>query len=181
MKALVWATSLAFSVTAVASPFNNITESRPVCFSREYSDQHLARHPKQTVQSMTMKFSKDANSGEGIMLGINAKIKRVKTLPSGDTITELKPYTTGMGCFLEGETLRCMIDCDGGSAKVTWNVTDKGNEIEFKNEGFVMYGGCGEEVNEEDTIWLDPVKGGDDVFRLFALPTNDCKKLKFNY
>lgn len=168
--------ALFFPLAALASPFDSLTKDHPVCFGREYSTAHMAAHPLQTVKLLKLKFYKDEFAGsETSYLDIKAEIKREQTdKESGEKFTVFKPYSSGMSCFLKNDRLNCNIDCDGGSAKVAWNVTQKGNEVLFKNEGFVLVGGCGED--ETDTIWLDPKKGGDDVFRLFALPSEFCQQ-----
>lgn len=164
---------LSFSV--FAGPLKEVTVDQPICYGREYSESHMQKHPLQTVKQMRLKFYKDEYSSENsALLDIQAQIKRTITDSEGNSYETYKPYSSGMGCSENGNRLECSIDCDGGSAKVAWNVSRTKDEIIFRNQGFVMVGGCGDEEN--DTIWLDPKRGGDDVFRLYALPKEFCQR-----
>lgn len=166
-----------FSTTAAfANPFENITPENPVCFEREYTEGHMDRHPLQTVKQMTMKYSTEPRFEGAVLLDIKALIKR----PSKKRYT-YNVYSTTMFCSLKTESLECSIDCDGGNATVAWDVqSGDGDEIVFKNKGFVMYGGCGSDVDMDDTIWLDAKKGGDDVFKLYRMDDNACRALKIS-
>lgn len=135
----------------------NVNPETSACYTREYSVNHMKAHPGQKVQKFNFKFSQSSeNTSDFIGLNIKANLLTQKGL---------KPYSTDMTCTKENNKLNCFIECDGGSAEVTWNK----NEIVFKNKGFVLYGGCGSEVSPEDTVWLTPKKGGDDVFKLTAV------------
>ncbi|MBY0315552.1 MAG: hypothetical protein K2Q26_08540 [Bdellovibrionales bacterium] len=137
----------------------NVNPETSACYTREYSVNHMKAHPGQKVQKFDFKFSQDKDSmGNGEFIALNVKANLL-------TANGLKPYSTGMTCMKEASKLNCFIECDGGSAEVTWNK----NEILFKNKGFVLYGGCGSEVSPEETVWLTPKKGGDDVFKLTAV------------
>lgn len=143
-----------------------VTYGQPQCYGREYSETHMKGAPLQTVKKMDVKFYKYNETEEGILLDISTEIKKDGSY---------KPYSTSMFCTKESKTsLRCGIECDGGSAVISWNVKTVGSEILLTNNGFVMYGGCGEDVEEDDMIWLDNLKGGDDVFKLYALPAQYC-------
>ncbi len=145
-----------------------VTYGEPQCYGREYTNAHMQKTPLQTVKKMDVKFYKYNQTEEGILLDVTAQIKK-------DDV--YKQYSTSMYCTSESATsLRCGIECDGGSATITWDVKTVGNEILLKNNGFVMYGGCGEDVSEEDMIWLEDLKGGDDVFKLYALPAEYCQQ-----
>jgi hypothetical protein len=155
------------SAAAVAAPLSGLTIEQPICYGREYAAKHMEAHPLQTVRQLRLKFFKDEHSGDSVVLSINAEIKR------GDIY---KPYATGMGCTpnRSGSKLECFIDCDGGRAKVNLGLRQNADEITFINEGFVMYGGCGEETDE--MIWLNATRGGDDIFKLYQLRKEYCQK-----
>lgn len=166
---------LSFTATSAwANPFADLSDGNPVCFERTYSDRHMEKHPLQTVKSLQMKYSlePETSGNEFIYLDIRALIKR----PEGRR-TKYKIYSNSMGCGLRDGRLECGIDCDGGTATVAWDVHADGNEIWFRNQGFVMYGGCGSEVDMDDMIWLDPKKGGDDIFRLYRMNDKACRAL----
>ncbi len=170
MKLLIILLSLLPAALVNASPMSEITKDNPVCFERAYSERHMGSHPLQTVKSMQMKFHIDATTSPGsTYLNIKAQIKKNR---------RYKPYQTDMNCRMSATTLSCSIDCDGGTAKVEWETSGKDGEITFVNKGFIMYGGCGEETDPNDWIWLDPKKGGDDIFKLYKMPTNVCKRIK---
>lgn len=177
----VFAFVFMFSSSVFAAAITDATADQPVCFGREYSEAHMNKNTLQTVKKMTLKFSKD-DVGGGYMMNIDAQIKKTEfvTLDDGTQETNVlyKPYTSGMYCQVDGKTsLNCFIDCDGGTAAVSWEVATAKNEITFTNKGFQLYGGCGEdELDSSNWIWLDPAKGGDDVFKMYALPSQYCQK-----
>lgn len=164
-----------FSAPTYANPLADLSAGHPVCFEREYSDKHMAAHPLQTVKKMEMKASivPELAGDEFIFLDIRALIKR----PVGRGF-QYKVYSNGMGCGLKDNRLECGIDCDGGTATVAWDVTADEDQIWFRNKGFVMYGGCGSDVDMDDMIWLDPKKGGDDIFRLYRMNDKSCRALQ---
>lgn len=168
---------LATSFGTNANPIQSATMDQPVCFGREYSEKHmnLAKNSKQTVKRFLLKFQKFEWSGDNsAMLDIEAKIKRGTEQINGETHNTYKNYTSGMGCSIRNANeISCGIDCDGGSAKIRWKLSEKNKKISFINEGFVMVGGCGDEGEEH--IWLEAIKGGDDVFELYALPQEFCQ------
>jgi hypothetical protein len=174
LLALLSFTAFASEEIAAQSPFDTLS-AQPVCYGREYSAKHMESHPLQTVKQLKLKFYRDEYTNDtSAILEVKADLKReVKEKDSGETYTVIKPYHTGMGCTLEGGSVNCAIDCDGGSASATWDMKKSGAEITFVNKGFVMFGGCGE---EGETIWLDPKKGGDDVFQLYQLPKEFCQQ-----
>ena len=64
-----------------------------------------------------------------------------------------------------------MIECDGGSFRLA---RAGGNSVLLHNNGFVLIGGCGEEVEDGQTMQLSP--GADDkVFRLDSQPVAACR------
>ncbi len=158
---------------AQASPFTALADKSPVCFAASYSDAHMKSHPAQTVKAMGLKFEKnEADYGDMILMNIKAQIKTKKGV---------KPYHSGMACkFNEANTeMNCWIDCDGGSATIQWDLKNDGNDnIKLINKGFVMYGGCGDDVADGDMIWLAPKKGGDDIFKFKKLDAKACAKIK---
>jgi len=175
MRHLILVALTAATAQVFANPFANVRPNAPVCFGREYSTAHMNAHPNQTVRQMKVKASKEEWSGQsGLVLTINAEVKREVKPREGEPYTIFKPYGTVMTCAARADRLQCGIDCDGGSATVTWNVRQTGNELRFVNRGFIMYGGCGDDT--DDYIFLNALKGGDDIFRLFPLPATYCQQ-----
>ncbi len=178
MKIASLALLLLPTFSGYAASIDEVTESQPACYEREYSEQHMQSHPAQTVKKLRLKFYKNEYySEDSLGLDVKALIKRTveKTNFLGKKVKRVvyRPFANSMFCQVQGERLRCGIDCDGGSATIQWDIATKDREILMINKGFVLHGGCGEE--EGETIWLTPTKGGDDVFKLYALPQHQCQ------
>lgn len=201
MKTLIAAIALTISSMAVAGPLDNLSPNNSVCYGREYSEAHMASHPKQTVKSMKLKFWQDEEYTVGsdlfTLLNIDLQVKNVtpSTEPGEEDYVTYKPYTSGMICdsnmtldkdeakelknYVNGNNyIRCYIECDGGSSIIFWEVQGKSNKtLTLVNRGFVAYGTCGDELAEgEDSIYITPEERGDDVFELYALPAEYCEK-----
>lgn len=162
---------LLVSTPAFAAPWAGLSKNNSLCYGREYTEAHMAKHPLQTVKTMKVRIdAPDEELNSGLLMYIDLKLKRTTT----DGFDFLKPYHSGMFCNQEGNNLFCGIECDGGSAVVSWSVKDNGKTITFRNNGFVVYGGCGEDVEESE--YLEAAKGGDDVFVLYKLPQEYCAK-----
>lgn len=176
MKLLLLTALVSLSTAASANPFAEVKLGQPVCYGREYSTEHMLSHPNQTVRQMKIKAYKDQWVGEdSIYLEIKAEVRREATdSESGEKYQIYKPYGTAMGCKQSPDKLECWIDCDGGEAQVSWQVRSGRNTVHLVNKGFVMYGGCGEDT--DDTIFLKALEGGDDIFKLFALPKEYCQQ-----
>lgn len=175
----VFAISLLPSL-AQATSIDEVSMTQPSCYAREYSEPHMQARSMQTVKKMAVKFSKneyDTESSMGMEITAFLKKQRVRITPNGEkkTQTVYKPYSNSMFCQKNKNQLHCSIECDGGSADIYWEMRTKNNEITLVNNGFVLYGGCGSDIDENDMIWLKPTKGGDDVFKLYALPAEQCR------
>jgi len=152
------------SFAAQADPLNTLSKDHALCFEHAYSKTELNARPQQTVQTLNLKFTvEENNSPNSPQLTIGAQIKR----PGGKT----GKYSAQMLCEAKSEQIRCAIECDGGSATVTWNLKENTREINLNNNGFYLHGGCGD---ENELIWLKPTVQGDDVFHLEPVecPTN---------
>ena len=175
MKFLTLFLSLLLTSVSFANPVD-ATKETPVCYAREYSQSHMDKTPAQSVKSFKFKFYKYDNKEEGYILGIDAQLKVKAKDYEGNEYDAIKPYANSMYCVPQGKNkMACGIDCDGGQAEVIWETKTVGDQITFINRGFVMYGGCGEDVDEGDSIWLDAVKGGDDVFKLYRVRPEFCQ------
>ncbi|WP_413290451.1 hypothetical protein [Bdellovibrio sp. HCB337] len=146
------------SVFAV-SVFDKVTPEQPICYGREYSAEYLKSRPKQTVQKILAKFSKDAEYNQNLMT-VEITLKGKKHF--------YKNYRSLLFCDKNDD---CYVECDGGSASVS---LQQDGRMHFKNNGFAIQGGCGSE--EEDGFLLKPTVGGDDRFRLIKIPSGFCQK-----
>lgn len=150
------------SLTATAathSVFEKVTPAQPVCYGREYSAAYLKGRPKQTVQKILAKFSKDAEYNQNIMT-VEITLQGKKNF-----------YITYRSLLFCDKEDHCFVECDGGSANVS--LLEDGR-LQLKNNGFAIRGGCGGE-DEEDGQLLPSVPGGDDVFRMTKLPAAYCQ------
>lgn len=179
MKALFFGV-LFLSSNVFAASVQSVTESQPVCFGREYSQAHMDKTPLQTVKKMSVKFRKTEPGADYLIMDIEASVKTTKTETyDGETFTHevYKSYKNGMVCNKTRQTtMECYIECDGGRAGITWDAATASQKITFMNSGFMLYGGCGEgEEDMDNWLWLESVKGGNDIFNLYALPPEYCQ------
>lgn len=161
--------SLLFSMAAQAVTLDGVFGSLPeggTCFTRSYSSAHLARHPKQTVKNITIKLSRTspwtANDGEFMQVLVNQKKAPQKNLRQA------------MSCFESDGEVVCAVDCDGGAMYVT---ALKDGKLTVSNQNLTLKGGCGED--EDETIYLQTIAGGDDSFVLSEAPMAACAKVDF--
>lgn len=146
-----------------ADIFKQISFTQPKCYGREYTKKDLAAHPKQTVEQIKaklMKYSADTTiDSNGLQIEVRLKGEKGAN------------YHAEFSCFdNDGKTL-CAIDCDGGSVTIgTFDAT----QMTLNSNGFIVRGGCGEEGK---TKFLKALKGGDDIFKLQALPASYCSNL----
>lgn len=175
MKALLLFLSLAgFSAVVQAEIANRVSVQQPVCYGRDYNQAHMDAHPLQSVQQLRLMFYRLPEAPESLLMDVRAKLLRPASgsAKSGPTKI-LKNFKAEMMCNENGNSLKCFIDCDGGSAEVRWNVRNVGQEISFENQGFVLEGGCGD---ERELVILEPHQGGDDIFNLSAMPVASCRR-----
>ncbi len=177
----VFALVFLVSTSVFAAPVSSVTVDQPVCFGREYSQAHMNKTPQQTVKKLFVKFKKYSKDDLYYIMDVNADIKKESVSKNDDGTKDVyvtyKPYRNGMVCDRATSTsLNCYIECDGGSAAVSWTASEDGKVITLTNNGFQLYGGCGEDENDMNNwIYLEATKGGDDVFKLYALPQEYCQ------
>lgn len=161
LTALLAFTAQAAEPVTLAEIFAAAEAGVPLCYGREYSTEHLEKHPKQTVRSFRAKLVKDATDPDYL----NQYIE-VEAVLKGE-----KNYNKLYRSFLVCDPARgeCGVECDGGSVKVSGDTEGK---LRIENNGFLLEGGCG---GEEDTVVLKPSPGGDDVFQLYKLPAEYCQ------
>jgi hypothetical protein len=170
---MLTALSLAFAVlnAQASSPrslndfFASVTTQQPQCYGREYSTPHLEKNLKQSVRAIRAKLIKAPEDG--------TRTIEIQTQLLGEKnfYKIYRSYLVCPGSKAEGmDPNTCIIECDGGSAKISGDGTGK---LLLTNQGFVLQGGCGSE--EEETVFLKPTSGGDDKFLLSPLPKEFCQ------
>jgi len=169
MKTQTLAIALILSTSASATTIREVFGSLPAegaCYTRSYSASHLARHPNQTVKNIAIKLTRTspwtANEGEFMQVLVNQKKAPRKNLRQA------------MSCFESSGEVICPVDCDGGAMYVTALKDDK---LTVTNNNLTLKGGCGEE--EDETIYLETIVGGDDSFVLNKAPMSACAKVDF--
>ncbi len=148
----------------VADGFKNVTDVKPACFGREYSRAELKAHPNQSVSQIKaklVKYSADPGIESGGLV-IEVRLKGEGGLN----------YHSEMSCQdLKGQFF-CAVECDGGSVVVAQ--LDRAS-MTLKSNGFLIHGGCdGGEGDGSKARFLKAMAGGDDVFKLAALPASYC-------
>ncbi len=152
------------------------------CFGRTYDAAHLRRHPKQRVTGFYLlrDFSPDAGSenepmSKEDMLSADGQYGSILLEAYVRVRGRKGVYSNHFSCSRDDKgTMRCGIDCDGGS----FSARPTGRSLLVQNEGFVVVGGCGASDEEsENPLVISP--GADDrVFRLDPQPLAQCTALR---
>ncbi len=156
------------------------TADGEACYGRVYDAAHLKSHPRQQVTSIhvlrELERRREAENWTPDARAETIRSFREDGLTSVTALVNFRDRKRTFYNFLTcgKETARgviCMIDCDGGSFRLT---RASANSVLLHNNGFVLIGGCGEDVPEEKMVHFDP--GADDkVFRLDARPVAACR------
>jgi hypothetical protein len=154
---------------------------KEACFGRVYDQAHLKAHPQQKVTSIHVFRSLDDRK-EAENWTPARRQERIDMLKSENPSVGVDAYVTfrdRKGYFYNSlscsdssdEGVMCGIDCDGGSF-----VLKPGNagSIMLQNNGFVLIGGCGEDIEQADQVYFTPGKD-DKVFRLDKKPADVCR------
>ncbi len=122
------------------------------CFTRDYSDAHLAKHPAQIVNSIRLKLMKQPQYGEwiGLMDVKTANQGHVQRSGHGG-----QTFTQFLICWDQGGKRGCSVECDGGSFDIT---RDDGKVLDLRTR-YLMVGEtdeCGGAVDlaEENYRWV---------------------------
>lgn len=171
MKKICLLFTLLISVGANATTLNEIFgpvayAGGALCFGKSYSASHLASraHRSQTVKDIKVKLSIDNTFGTSNMIEIMVKQKNAPA----------KKLRQAMTCMESEGKVHCAVDCDGGSVEIA--ALEEG-QLTIVNNGFILKGGCGEE--EDETVYLRNLRGGDDVFVLNEAPMSTCSDVSF--
>jgi hypothetical protein len=156
------------------------TADREACFGRAYDRAHLASHPQQKVTGIhVLRSLGERPEAENWQPDQREEI--IKTFRE-DGRTNVSAFVTfrdrkgtfynTLGCEKEGKNgALCYIECDGGSFLLR---RDSVNAVLLNNSGFVLIGGCGDDVEEGKEVFFSPGKD-DKVFRLESKPVAMCR------
>ncbi len=163
--AVVFAALALASVAQAGAPklgdvFKGVTYAQPKCFGREYSRAELKAHPKQTVEQIKAKLIKYSADTSMPSAGLKIEVR----LKGEEGVN----YHAEFSCMDYQGKAFCGIECDGGSVTIA---EFDGQKMTLNSEGFNIHGGCGE---EGVTKFLEAIKGGDDIFKMQALPQSYC-------
>jgi uncharacterized protein YodC (DUF2158 family) len=162
---MLWMAGPTLAVSSVAAEeltsFVQAQAGTYKCWSRQYSESHLAEHPDQLVTAMdfTLQFDQDFQFFE-----LNATLRGGQTGQSTGTCSEY-----------EG-VISCGVDCDGGSVDLTHGADGK-VMLDLTRSGYIrMTDSCGED--EADGFSLEA--GIDDKqFLLGPVRGKACKPLSW--
>jgi hypothetical protein len=177
MKTLTAILSLFFSFSAFASPIDKI-ETQASCYKTAPRSATELKSDSPAVHSLSLKLYASPYSTEELMILLDIHVELALPAKKRKGQTHYRNYSDTMVCenVINGKSpvssLNCYVDCGEGHALISWKTTkaDDGS-ITFENKGFLLYGGCGEDVDESDVIWLDPkVKGN----HSFILQKQNC-------
>ncbi|MBV7378294.1 hypothetical protein [Maritimibacter dapengensis] len=161
MKALYWIVGAALVAALVATAAPAEPQG---CYTRHYSENHLAEHPEQLVANIWVEFSTDTENG-GYYAGLG-----VTTVEGGHVAgTDLADgsFEQGLVCYGDRNPVLCAVDCDGGSFEV---VRDTFESIDIRTV-YLMVGdteGCGGAVD------ISEGPGKPTTYRLFKSPPEGC-------
>jgi hypothetical protein len=175
LSPLAWSTP---TITETRPPM--FTADRDACFGRVYDAAHLKAHPKQKVSSIHVLRSLELRR-EAENWTPDARAESIRSFREDGqaSVTAFVNFRDRKGTFHNAltcdqetrEGVRCMIECDGGSFRLA---RSGANSVLLHNNGFVLVGGCGEEIEEGQERHFDP--GADDkVFRLDNRPVAACR------
>jgi hypothetical protein len=169
---------LASLASAARTPL--FTADQEACFGRVYDQPHLARHPNQKVTGIHI-FRSLSERPEAENWQPNQRDEAIKRFrESGETsVQAFVTFRDRKGYFHNALTCNketrngvgCYIECDGGSFDIK---RESPTTALLSNKGFVLIGGCGEELEESEWVYFSPGKD-DKVFRLESKPAAVCR------
>ncbi len=156
------------------------TADQEACFGRVYDQSHLAGHPDQKVTGIHI-FRSLSERPEAENWRPNQREETIKRFrETGETsVQAFVTFRDRRGYFHNALTCNketkngvgCYIECDGGSFDLK---RESPTTALLHNNGFVLIGGCGEEVDESQMVYFSPGKD-DKVFRLESKPAGICR------
>lgn len=150
-------------LSAVLSALGSTGLAEQSCFSRSYSQAHLAANPKQTVKTLSIRFEGPAHDGPS-------------TGEWGDVTVYFKAdsrkFTQTLYCSTYAGARHCGVECDGGSAALRWTNADT---LLLKTSGFIVSGGC--DGTGEITRMVKDAGAETTTFRLNRAAMSACPPL----
>jgi len=177
--AMLWIGSGASSPSQAQSSNSIFTADQEACFGRVYDRAHLATHPQQKATGFHIyRWLGRRQQAENWYPGERDEGIRLFREDGRLNVEAYVAFRDRRGTFYNGLSctadskgvLQCAVDCDGGSFTLK---RENANAVLLNNNGFVVVGGCGEEIEKEKEIYFKP--GLDDkVFRLETKPLAAC-------
>jgi hypothetical protein len=135
-----------------------------VCFARNYSAAHLAKHPKQMVSSIKFfltyfKHEPDEDEPQGYRSYIYRLAVQLRGRPG-------KTFKAVGDCLPGDGVIHCSVECDGGGVQVSWRKKPETILVDLRETGHIRLASCGGE-DEDDDDGLALLPGADD--RTFLL------------
>jgi hypothetical protein len=119
-----------------------------VCFSRAYSTQHLAKHPRQTVSAIAFyltyfQHEPDVHNPGGQRNYYYRLSVSFRDRP-GETFKTMGDCHPGKG------SISCTVECDGGGVRVQWRKKPESILIDFADMYGVRLSVCGGDERDEE-------------------------------
>lgn len=141
-------------------------EIREGCYHRDYSDAHLAKHPEQVVDWMTMIVERDGQGNSvARMLVAAANQGHARRAGLGNRL-----FRQWLFCWDENGRATCGVECDGGTFTVT---RDTGNSLTFRTDYLVV----GETEECGGVLDLAEIPGKPVKYRLDLVSDSTCDGL----
>ena len=128
MRNIIFTSIAAITISGMA-----LAEPTFGCFTRDYSDDHLAKHPEQIVDQIRLKLKRQPEYGEWIGL-LDVKTANQGHVRTGGHGGEY--FSQFLICWENGGTRGCSVECDGGSFDIT---KDDGKILQFRTQ-YLMVG-----------------------------------------
>ena len=137
------------------------------CFTREYTEAHLAAHPGQGIAALAIEFSE-----EGDWPGESYFFVRARMSGQGQAARDgVEGMTLFEGGTCRHENRNCFVDCDGGGFDL---ISFEGDTIVIATSGMrLTLDGC-----DSDAISsLNESYDGETRYRLAATQPEDCSEI----
>ena len=163
--------------TLVAAPAFAATSVQPgvgapACFKREYSDEHMSRHPQQKLSSLFVMVTRDKWKGESPDPELAS--------PGADVVGEKDGVyyaNPDAGCeYKANGATRCAVECDGGA----FDLKDRSDNVLFsvaKDYYFPLFreGTTAETAGKEDELQLEASDKENAHYKLYQVPARECE------
>ncbi len=137
------------------------------CWSRNYSDAHLAKHPQQKVTSLyfSVEYTNYAESPE---------VEPAHVFTTYVKTRERAGWNSGQCYFDDNGKAFCGIACDGGGFYVDKIRNDNSMLLDLETRGYIaLISGC--DGAEEEEIFVLDAEPDDKMFLLHATDPKTCQ------